>query len=139
MKKLIMVFLLAPLAGCLPNQKTDTPESKFNFSKNDVKQEEKQMLDEIYAMKKPEGFEQIDVSPIVIKYIPIGTERLEVLKLLKNCGIKKIIENSDKNIITRDDLGLAMFDPNARSVVMKFAFDPQGKLFNVDAVYIKNQ
>ncbi|AWH24475.1 DUF6393 family protein [Stenotrophomonas sp. YAU14D1_LEIMI4_1] len=97
------------------------------------------MLDEIYASKKPVRFEQLDVSAIVSRYLPLGTPRADVLAAMGAQPGAKIIEDSPATLIVRDDRGKAMLDPDARSVVMTFTFDSAGKLDQVQAVHLKNQ
>ncbi|MGO4780165.1 DUF6393 family protein [Lysobacter sp. 2RAB21] len=50
-----------------------------------------------------------------------------------------MIEDSADKLVVRDNKGQAMLDPDARSVVMTFSFDPSGKLAKVAAVHLKNQ
>ena len=97
------------------------------------------MLDEIYSMKKPVGIEQIDVTETVLKYIQLGVKKEKVLEVLKEINITQIIENSESKVIARDNLGHAMIDYDARSIVMSFFFDSEKSLIKVDAVYLKSQ
>ncbi|NTG51683.1 hypothetical protein G6M04_30255 [Agrobacterium rhizogenes] len=97
------------------------------------------MLEEIYASRKPVGFEQIDVSEIVLKHFPRGTGRTAITEALKSSVSSKITEDTADELVMRDDKGRAMLDPDARSIVMTFRFDAAGKLTNVKAVYLKSQ
>jgi hypothetical protein len=97
------------------------------------------MLEEIYASRKPVRFEQIDVSNIVSKYFPLGTGKTAVLDAFGKSATSKVVENTPGKVIVRDDKGQAMLDPDARSVVMTFTLDAEGKVTHVDAVHIKNQ
>ncbi|WP_255423582.1 DUF6393 family protein [Xanthomonas sp. GW] len=97
------------------------------------------MLEEIYASRKPVRFEQIDVSDIVAKYIPPSAEKSTVLETFGKSPTSKIVENTPDKIVVRDNKGQAMLDPDARSIVMTFFLDADGKVTKVDAVHIKNQ
>lgn len=97
------------------------------------------MLEEIYSSPKPVRFEQLDVSAIVVKHIPLGTEKAAVADSFKSSPSSKIIEDSADKLVVRDNKGQAMLDPDARSVVMTFSFDASGKLAKVAAVHLKNQ
>lgn len=97
------------------------------------------MLDEIYASRQPVRFEQVDVSRIVAKYVPVGTAKLVVLERFGNSPTSKIVEDTIGKVVVRDDKGQAMLDPDARSIVMTFSLDTDGKVTHVDAVHIKNQ
>lgn len=97
------------------------------------------MLDEIYASQKPVRFEQIDVSSIVAKYVPLGTTKATVLETFGKSPTSRIVEDSASKVVVRDNKGQAMLDPDARSIVMTFSLDADGKVARVDAVHIKNQ
>lgn len=97
------------------------------------------MLPEIYAMKNPEGFEQIDVHNTVLKYIPIGTERTQVVSLLKGMNVPEIHEKPNNMIYAEDRVGQAMLTPNARRIMMEFFFSEDNKLIKVKAIYLKLQ
>ena len=97
------------------------------------------MLEEIYASRKPVRFEQIDVSDIVAKYIPLKAEKSTVLDTFGKSPTSKIVENTPDKIVVRDNKGQAMLDPDARSIVMTFFLDAEGKVSKVAAVHIKNQ
>ncbi|MBV6803656.1 hypothetical protein KWH03_18580 [Xanthomonas campestris pv. lawsoniae] len=97
------------------------------------------MFDEIYASQKPVRFEQIDVSNIVTKYIPLGTTKASVLETFGKSSTSKVVEDTESKIVVRDNKGQAMLDPDARSVVMTFSLDADGKVTHVEAVHIKNQ
>ncbi|WP_343651539.1 DUF6393 family protein [Stenotrophomonas sp.] len=97
------------------------------------------MLEEIHASRKPVGFEQLDVSDIVSRYLPAGTPRADVLAAIREHPGTRIIEESPATMIVRDDTGKAMLDPDVRSVVMTFTFDGAGKLAQVHAVQLKHQ
>ncbi len=97
------------------------------------------MLEEIHASRKPVGFEQLDVSAIVDRYLPAGTPRADVLAAMREHPGARVIEESPATLIVRDDQGKAMLDPDARSVVMTFTFDGAGKLAQVRAVHLKHQ
>ncbi|MGV7197447.1 DUF6393 family protein [Xanthomonas axonopodis] len=97
------------------------------------------MLDEIYASKKPVRFEQIDVSSIVTKYIPLGTTKVAVLETFGKSPTSTIVEDTAGKVVVRDNKGQAMLDPDARSIVMTFSLDGDGKVAHIDAVHIRNQ
>lgn len=97
------------------------------------------MLQEIYASPRPVQFQQIDVSAQVVKSIPVGTERSALLNAFKPVSSARVVEDSPQTLVVRDDKGRAMLDPDARSVVITFALDQEGKVRSVNAVYLKNQ
>jgi hypothetical protein len=97
------------------------------------------MLEEIYASRKPVRFEQLDVSGIVLQHIPLGTEKSAVTAAFASSPTTRVIEDTPTRLVLRDDNGRAMLDPDARSVVMTFAFDLTGKLAEVKALHLKNQ
>lgn len=97
------------------------------------------MLEEIYSSRKPVRFEQLDVSEIVLRHIPLGTDKAAVEAQFKAAPGAKIVEDSPAELVVRDNRGQAMLDPDARSVVMTFSFDAAGKLVKVAAVHLKNQ
>lgn len=131
----IAVMSVITVAGCTSSTDMGSPTSvEANKSRG-----ANEMLDEIYASKKPVRFEQLDVSAIVSRYLPLGTPRADVLAAMGEQPGAKIIEDSPATLIVRDDRGKAMLDPDARSVVMTFTFDSAGKLDQVQAVHLKNQ
>lgn len=97
------------------------------------------MLEEIYASGKPIRFERLDVSPIVKKYFPVGTDRASVVDAFAKSSTSKIIEDHADKVVVRDNRGQAMLDPDARSVVMSFQFDADGKVAGIEALHLKNQ
>jgi hypothetical protein len=97
------------------------------------------MLEEIYASQKPVRFEQLDVAEIVLKHLPLGTDKADVEASFKSLDTASIVENSPSRLVVRDNKGQAMLDPDARSVVMTFWFDISGKLSKVEALHLKNQ
>lgn len=97
------------------------------------------MLEDIYASQKPVRFEQLDVTDIVLKHIPLGTDKAAIDASLNALASAKIIEDSPSRLVVRDNKGQAMLDPDARSIVMTFSFDPDGKLSKVEALHLKNQ
>lgn len=97
------------------------------------------MLEEIYSSRKPVRFEQLDVSEIVLRHIPLGTDKAAVEAQSKAAPGAKIVEDSAAELVVRDNKGQAMLDPDARSVVMTFSFDAAGKLIKVAAVHLNNQ
>jgi hypothetical protein len=97
------------------------------------------MLEEIYASQKPIRFEQLDVAPLVLKHIPLGTDKAAVEASFRSLSTAKIVEDTPSRLVVRDNKGQAMLDPDARSVVMTFSFDLSGKLSKVEALHLKNQ
>lgn len=97
------------------------------------------MLEAIYAGQKPVRFEQLDVSDTVSWHFPAGTTRTQVLETFAKTPTSKVIENSAKTLIVRDNNGQAMLDPDARSIVMTFAFDAQDRVVHIDAIHMRNQ
>jgi Family of unknown function (DUF6393) len=104
-----------------------------------MKEEVQLMLEEIYASQKPVRFDQLDVAEIVLRHIPLGTDKAAVEASFKSLSTAKIIEDSPSRLVVRDNKGQAMLDPDARSVVMTFSFDLSGKLTKVEALHLKNQ
>lgn len=97
------------------------------------------MLENIYASQKPVRFEQLDVAEIVLRHIPLGTDKAVIDASFTSLESAKIIEDSPSRLIVRDDRGQAMLDPDARSIVMTFSFNPSEKLTKVEALHLKNQ
>ena len=97
------------------------------------------MLSEIYNTGKPEGFEQIDVKNIVLKYIPIGSNKEQVAATLKKLGCKDIIEEDNNKIFARYNWGQPLFDRDPRSAAMIFTFSADNQLIDIEAVYHKAQ
>lgn len=116
-------------------------ETARTASKQDdiLKSEAKPMLDEIYASQKPLRLQQIDVSSIVSKYIPLATAKARVLEMFGSSPTSKVVEETAGKLVVRDNKGQAILNPDARSIVMTFSLDSSGKVTHVDAVYIKNQ
>lgn len=96
------------------------------------------MLEEIYASRKPVRFEQLDVSDIVLRHIPLGTDNGAVTAAFASSPTTKVIEDTPTRLVLRDDKGRAMLDPDARSVVLTFSFDLAGRLAEVKALHLKN-
>ena len=97
------------------------------------------MLEEIYASRKPVRFEQLDVSDIGLRHIPLGTDKGAVAAAFASSPTTKVIEDTPTKLVLRDDKGRAMLDPDARSVVMTFSFDLAGRLAEVKALHLKPQ
>lgn len=97
------------------------------------------MLDEIVASGKPQGFEEIDVSAKVAERFPVGTSKAVVVQAFNGIRGALIYDKAPDALTVRYDRGLAMFDVDPRTIVMKFAFDPSGALVAVHAVHVKNQ
>ncbi len=97
------------------------------------------MLEEIYASQKPVRFDQLDVAEIVMRHIPLGTEKNAISTSFRSLDSAKIIEDSPGRLVVRDNSGQAMLDPDARSIVMTFSFDLSEKLAKVEAIHLKNQ
>ncbi|MBB3923977.1 MULTISPECIES: DUF6393 family protein [Xanthomonas] len=116
-------------------------ETARTASKQDdiLKSEAKPMLDEIYASQKPLRLQQIDVSSIVSKYIPLATAKARVLEMFGSSPTSNVVEETAGKLVVRDNKEQAILNPDARSIVMTFSLDSSGKVTHVDAVYIKNQ
>lgn len=97
------------------------------------------MISEIYALKGPEGFEQIDVREIVQKYIPIGVDKSVVIADLERMNVPEIHEKAGNLIYAEARTGKALLTPNGRRVVMEFFFDERNKLLKLNATYLKLQ
>ncbi|WP_258079503.1 DUF6393 family protein [Xanthomonas arboricola] len=124
-----------PLSSCANADTARTASTQEDTMKSGASP----MLEEIYASKKPVRFEQVDVSSIVSKYVPLGTTKLVVLETFSKSPTSKIVEDTPGKVVVRDNKGQAMLDPDARSIVMTFSLDADGKVTHVDAVHIKNQ
>lgn len=131
----VVVALALPLSSCA----TAGGQTKGSTRDETMKTGVAQMLEEIYSSRKPVRFEQLDVSPIVLKHIPLGTDKAAVSRLFAGSASSKIVEDDADTLVVRDNKGQAMLDPDARSVVITFSFDAAGKLAKVDAVHLKNQ
>ncbi|KGE50438.1 hypothetical protein GW15_0221005 [Xanthomonas axonopodis pv. vasculorum] len=97
------------------------------------------MLDEMYASRKPNRYDQVDVSSIVARYVPVGTHKAAVLETFGTSPTSKIVEETASKVVVRDDRGRAMLDPDARSILMTFSLDGEGKVTHADAVHIKRR
>lgn len=96
-------------------------------------------LGDIYASRKPVRFEQLDVSEIVLKHIPLGTEKDAVAAAFASSPKTRVIEDTPTRLVLRDDKGRAMLDPDARSILMIFSFDLTGRLAEVKTLHLRNQ
>ncbi|WP_235872600.1 DUF6393 family protein [Pseudoxanthomonas winnipegensis] len=97
------------------------------------------MLEEIYASRKPVRFEQLDVSDIVRRHFPVGTDKATVIDAFANSSTSKVVEDTADKLVVRDNHGQAMLDPDARSVVITFHLDADGKVSGIEALHLKNQ
>ncbi|MGX0954805.1 hypothetical protein AB7M18_000933 [Pseudomonas viridiflava] len=97
------------------------------------------MFDEIYASRKPVGFEQIDVSDVVTRYFPLNTHKAALIQAFTPSSTWTIVENLPDRVVVRDNRGRAMVDPDASSVVMTFVFSKESMLSQVSAVRLKSQ
>lgn len=97
------------------------------------------MLEEIYASRKPVRFEQLDVSDIVRRHFPVGTDKATVIDAFANSSTSKVVEDTADKLVVRDNHGQAMLDPDARSVVITFRLDADGKVSGIEALHLKNQ
>lgn len=97
------------------------------------------MFDEIYASKKPVGFEQVDVSDVVTRYFPLNTRKTALSQAFAPSRTWKIVEDLPGRLVVRDNRGRAIVDPDASSVVMTFAFTKDSTLSQVHAVRVKSQ
>jgi len=131
----VLAAAALPLASCA----TTDAHTRASTRDETIKTGVGPMLEEIYSSRKPVRFEQLDVSEIVLRHIPLGTDKSAVEALFKAAPGAKVIEDSAAELIVRDNKGQAMLDPDARSVVMTFSFDAAGKLVKVAAVHLKNQ
>jgi hypothetical protein len=97
------------------------------------------MLEEIYASRKPVRFEQLDVSDIVRRHFPVGTDKATVVDAFASSSTSKVVEDTADKLVVRDNHGQAMLDPDARSVVITFHLDADGKVSGIEALHLKNQ
>ncbi|WP_092442170.1 DUF6393 family protein [Pseudomonas sp. NFIX10] len=97
------------------------------------------MLDEIYASRKPVGFEQIDVSDMVTRYFPLNTRRATLIQSFTPLRTWTIVEDLPDRFVVRANRGRAIVDPDASSVVMTFAFSKDSTLSQVSAIRLKSQ
>lgn len=51
------------------------------------------LIEEILSFSEPERFKALDVSPIVLRYMPIGSERSAVISKLETQGFKVVDMN----------------------------------------------
>ncbi len=84
-------------------------------------------------------FEQLDVANIVLKHIPLGTNKATISASFASLDAAKIVEDSPGTLVVRANRGRAMLDPDARSVVIGLSVHPNEKLTKVDAHHLKNQ
>ena len=94
------------------------------------------MLDDIVASGKPQGFEEIDVSAKVAERFPVGTNKAAVVKAFEEIKGALTYDKAPDALTVRYDLGMAMFDVDPRTIVMKFTFDASGALVAVHAVHV---
>ncbi|WP_349970136.1 DUF6393 family protein [Pseudomonas caspiana] len=97
------------------------------------------MFEEIYASRKPVGFEQIDVSDVVTRYFPLNTHKAALIRSFTPSSTWTIVENLPDRVVVRDNRRRAIVDPDASSVVMTFAFSKESMLSQVSAVRLKSQ
>lgn len=97
------------------------------------------VLDDIYASRKPVRFEQLDVSEIVLRQIPRGTEKETIAAAFASSPTTRVIEDTPTRLVLRDDKSRAMLDPDARSIVMTFEFDLAGRLAEVKALHLRQR
>ncbi|MET0126232.1 MAG: DUF6393 family protein [Pseudomonas caspiana] len=97
------------------------------------------MFDEIYALRKPVGFEQLDVSDVVTRYFPLNTRKTVLTQAFAPSGTWVIVEDLPDRLVVRDNRGRALVDLDASSVVMTFSFRKSSTLSQVQAVRIKSQ
>ena len=132
--------LMAAIASMtLPSCADMTPRHGAPAQSRTTDQRARLVLDEIYASRKPVRFEQIDVSDIVLKHIPLGMDKDVIIAAFASSRKTRVIEDTPTRLVLRDDKGRAMLDPDARSVVMTFSFDLAGKLAEVKALHFRNQ
>lgn len=135
-----IMALAMVLPGCSTSTQHNAGAATSRTQMDDTHQQgPRMMLDEIYASGKPAGFEQLDVSGIVRKYIPAGSKRKTVESLFKESATSRVVESDPDTLVVRDDRGRAMLDPDPRSVLMTFSFDPAGALVDIKAVHLKQQ
>ncbi|KQQ55594.1 hypothetical protein ASF84_09635 [Pseudomonas sp. Leaf127] len=97
------------------------------------------MFDEVYASKKPVGFEQVDVSSVITRYFPLNTRKAALTRAFTPSRTWTIVEDLPDRLVIRDNRGRAIVDPDASSVVMTFAFNKDSLLSQVHAVRVKSQ
>ena len=134
----LCVAVLSPMAG-ISAHATEPNAHPAAMTKNPSEPQVVSMLQEIYALPHPVRFQQIDVSAQAMKSIPVGTKRSAIFAAFKPVASSKIVKDAAETLVVRDDKGQAMLDPDARSVVITFAFDKEEKVRSVEAVYLKNQ
>lgn len=131
-----ILTLTLPLAACAaPDAATNDQIMIGNNRANG----EKDMLNQIYSSSTPVKFEQIDVSDIVLSHFPIGTTRDDIEKHFNKITSTKTVESTQDKIVLRDNRGQAMFDPDARSIIITLHFDRENKLHSIKALHIKSQ
>jgi Family of unknown function (DUF6393) len=134
-----LCLMAAMSSMALPSCADMTPTHGASAHSRTTDQRVRLVLDDIYASRKPVRFEQIDVSDIVLKHIPLGIGKDAVAATFASSRTTRVIEGTPTRLVLRDDKGRAMLDPDARSVVMTFSFDLAGKLAEVKALHFRNQ
>ena len=126
------VFLL--MAGFIFLQGCDRPQGK--------------LIDEILLSPKPELREPLDVTPIVLRYIPLGKDRQAVISELTAQGFEVgEFKQRKEGCAECDPLGIQGVDyPNGKSIVPSVYpdsiinlgfFFKQGKAVDISADYIQ--
>lgn len=131
-----LLSLAMPLTACAGKESTAAaPAMLESESRPGIRS----VLDEIYVADKPDRFEQIDASDLVLRHFPLGTPRETIEKDFSRIASALTVESTVDTLIVRDNRGQAMRDPDARSVVMTFNFDQNSKLQSVEALHLKSQ
>ncbi|MCD5974280.1 DUF6393 family protein [Pseudomonas quasicaspiana] len=131
-----------PIATCKSgSQGQDCAEvsPEWSASSGDRQANLNAMFDEIYASRKPVGFEQIDVSEMVTRFFPLNTHKAALIRAFTPSSTWTIVENLPDRVVVRDNRGQAIVDPDASSVVMTFVFSKESMLSQVSAIRLKSQ
>jgi hypothetical protein len=112
-------------------------DSSTNISKNIIKQEEKQMLNEIYDSKiRPDGMlykqdNRTEVDKIILNYISIGQHRQDIIKRLNSMDIQT--KKNEHGIVRfgelRQGIGLAII------LNVELEFNGNDKLKSIKSQY----
>lgn len=97
------------------------------------------MIEQILVSGRPTGREQIDVHDIVLQHFPLGTDRTAIAAAFAHTHAARVVEDRPERLVVRADRGRAVIDPDARSVVIAFAFDRAGALASVEARHLRPQ
>ncbi len=120
--KIVVVGLIMVLgfSGC---------DSSTNISKNIIKQEEKQMLNEIYQTKTISGRAEM-VEQVVAKYFILGIDKSTVVAKLKGMNVEYSLDATENTIYVLHRNKEAYL-PGSKTMEIVFYFDKNNKLVRI--------